>query len=86
MLLCDGYEAAFIGVMFRFGISEPVAAYDRKKCIEIILRDGCTWAEAEEFFEFNILGAWMGELTPVFIEVEPLSDALDGIITSEDLA
>jgi hypothetical protein len=24
--------------------------------------------DAEEFFEFNTIGAWMGDLTPVFVD------------------
>ena len=30
-------------------------------------RDGMTYEEAIEFFEFNIKGSWMGEYTPVYI-------------------
>ena len=26
--------------------------------------------EAEEYFEFNILGSWMGEGTPIFVHLE----------------
>ena len=27
-----------------------------------------TYEEAIEYFDYNILGAWMGEYTPVFIQ------------------
>jgi len=27
-----------------------------------------SYDDAEEFFEFNMLGAWMGERTPAFFE------------------
>lgn len=67
-LLADGFEAAYIGICRRF--STVVAAYDYNKCIEILMnRDGMSGEEAEEFFEFNTLGAWVGEFTPAFIEV-----------------
>lgn len=41
--------------------------YDRDKCIEILmLRDHMSYETAVEFFEFNTIGAWMGENTPAF--------------------
>ena len=67
VLLADGFEDAFIGLMYRF-TNAPVAAYDRAKCIQILMeRDGMGEDEAEEFFEFNVIGAYVGELTPCFI-------------------
>jgi hypothetical protein len=66
ILLADGFEEAFIGVVYRFGM-EPVALYDRAKCIQILMeRDGMTWEGAEEFFSFNVEGAWVGDRTPAF--------------------
>ena len=66
-LLADGLEDALVGIANRFGMP-PVAAYDRDKCIEIFMkRDGMTHEDAEEHFGFNVIGAWMGEGTPVFI-------------------
>jgi hypothetical protein len=69
-LLADGFEEAFIGMGERFGM-EPVAAYDRDKCIDILIqRDQMTYEEAGEFFEFNVIGAWVGDLTPVFVTLK----------------
>ena len=66
-LLGDGFEGAFIGMCERFGM-QPVAAYDRDKCIDILIqRDRMTYEEAVEFFDFNVIGAWVGDLTPVFV-------------------
>jgi hypothetical protein len=65
-LLADGFEDAFIGICERFG-QQPLAAYDYFKCIDILVSQGMTEEEAMEYFEFNTLGAWMGEGTPVFI-------------------
>jgi hypothetical protein len=67
MLFCDGYEDALIGYLDRFG-TEPVALYDREKCINILMdRDKMTFEEAEEYFQFNTVGAWVGENTPGFV-------------------
>lgn len=70
-LLADGYEDAIIGVVER--CSQPVlVVYDAEKCIQILVdRDGMEPDEAREFFEFNTLGAWGGEGTPVFLWRKP---------------
>ena len=68
MLLADGFEAAIIGVASRCGM-RTVVVYDRAKCISILVeRDGMDHEEAEEFFEFNVAGAYMGEYTPMYLE------------------
>lgn len=74
ILLCDGLEDAFLGVCRRFN-QPPVAAYDVDKIIEIFMtRDGMSYEEAVEFYEFNVIGAWVGERTPVFISQMSLND------------
>jgi hypothetical protein len=66
-LFFDGFEDALVGVARRMGM--VVAAYDYEKCIGILMeRDGLTYSDAVEMFEFNTVSAWMGEHTPVIIE------------------
>ena len=66
-LTADGFAEAIIGFSERIGRT-PVVAYDRDKCIDILVeRDGMTYGEAVEFFDFNVIGSWMGEETPEFI-------------------
>ena len=65
LLFADGFDDAILGVAERIGM-EAVVAYSTPKIIEILSRD-MTEEEAVEYFEFNILGAYMGERTPVFI-------------------
>lgn len=66
-LLCDGFNEAIIGMAERINLG-PVVAYDVQKIIEIMVeRDGMTYEEAYEFYDFNIVGSWMGDFTPVFI-------------------
>ena len=65
-LLCDGHVAALLGVCERFGM-EPVAAYDYDRYIQLLLKGGMAEDEAAEWFDFNVIGAWMGKGTPVFI-------------------
>lgn len=66
VLKADGFDDAVIGVASRCG-SVDVLAYDVEKIILKLMLDGMTREEAEEYFEFNILGAYVGEYTPVFI-------------------
>ena len=63
------FDEAIIGVAERIGM-EPVVAYDTDKIIEILSRD-MTEDEAVEYFEFNILGAYVGEKTPIYIKKAP---------------
>lgn len=66
ILLADGFEDAFIGVGRQF--NTPFAIYDRGFCIDILMED-MSEEEAEEYFEFNVQGAYVGENTPVFVEM-----------------
>lgn len=73
ILLADGLDEAFLGICERMG-QEPVAAYDQNKCISIFMEQGMTEEEAEEFFEYNTIGAWVGDRTPVFITTFDLNN------------
>lgn len=71
-LLCDGFDEAIIGMAERINLG-PVVAYDVDKMLDIMVeRDGMTYEEAMEYFDYNILGAWMGENTPVYIKTNAL--------------
>ena len=65
------YDDAIIGVAHRIGM-EDVVAYDSNKVYEVIgkLINTEDHMEIFEYFEFNILGAYVGERTPVFIDVD----------------
>lgn len=68
-LLADGFEAALIGICYRFG-QPSLACYDYERCLKrLIERDGMTREEAVEFFDFNVIGAGMGENSPVFVKL-----------------
>ena len=87
-LLCaDGFDDAILGICERAG-SLDVVAYDRNKCIEILVeRDGMDYEEAVEYFDFNVVGGYVGERTPVFITlftcVPVLTDPERGAILSQ---
>lgn len=63
----DGLDDAFIGVGYRF--NKAIACYNKDAIIAILVdRDGMTIEEANEFFDFNIAGSYLGERTPVIVE------------------
>lgn len=61
----DGLEDAIIGIAERIG-SDPLILLDTEKCIAILMED-MSEEEAREYFQYNVLGAWVGEGTPVFM-------------------
>ena len=66
-LLMDGFDDALIGFSQR--INEPLlAVYSFEEMVKTcIFRDGMTENEAEEYIEFNCIGAWVGEQTPIIV-------------------
>jgi len=59
-------KRAIIGYVERAGGMQPQILLDRDKCIGILKNQGMTEEEAIDYFEFNTIGAWMGEGTPLF--------------------
>ena len=69
ILQADGFDEAIIGyaeVWTEKGQTR-VMAYDRGRYIDVLMGDGMDWTKANEYFDKNVAGAYMGEMTPVFI-------------------
>lgn len=67
--LADGFESCVVGIANRCGAS-PVAAYDYDKCVDLLVeRDGMSVEDAHEFMSYNVVGAYVGDGTPVFISM-----------------
>ena len=46
----------------------PIVLYDKEKVIEQLIEEGCDDREgAEEYYEYNQLGSWLGDKTPGFL-------------------
>ena len=61
------FDKAIVGVVTT--IKTQAVCYDVNKIIKILMKeDKKTEEESREYFEFNILGAWVGEHTPVYLE------------------
>lgn len=65
--IADGFDDCIIGIASRCGQPDLVV-YDSVKIVDkLVLRDGMSYEDAVEFYEYNILGAWVGEGTPLYI-------------------
>ena len=60
------YDSCIIGIGYRFSTG-PLAVYSIPLILQVMDGWGMTEEEAQEFFEYNTLGAWMGEGTPLFM-------------------
>ncbi len=67
LLFADGYDDAILGVAELNGAASVV--YDTAKVMQILCdRDGMTRADAEEFFAYNVVGAFLGVASPIFLQ------------------
>lgn len=68
-LSADGFEDCIIGTISDKSTGVFKLVYSITKCIEVLItRDKMNKEEAEEFFYFNVDGAYMGEKTPIFVD------------------
>jgi hypothetical protein len=66
-LVADGFDDAILGVAQRCG-QPSLVAYSVAKILEILVeRDGLSREDALDHLAFNIVGAWMGPGTPIFV-------------------
>ena len=63
----DQYDSCLIGVGYRFH-DGPLAVYDMDRVLSV-LREEMNEEDAQEWFEYNTLGAWMGNGTPIFVRL-----------------
>ena len=83
-LKADGFDDCVVGVGRQF--NNDVVVYDQDKIIQklaIEFTENCDdqgkcdhYSEAEEYFEFNIVGAYVGVNTPVYIRLGSLDELI----------
>jgi len=66
----EKFDKAIIGVVERINLY--VLCYDMAQIL-LILQEEMSDEEALEYFDFNILGSWMGDHTPVYLKKRPTS-------------
>jgi|TARA_E500000318_G_C3508795_1_gene191441 hypothetical protein len=83
MVKADGFEDAIIGVGGRINMPE-VLIYSYNKCVKILMkRDNFTHEEAIDWMNYNVVGSWVGETTPIFVHEIPSDQKIDEFL--EDL-
>jgi hypothetical protein len=87
-LKADGFDDCVVGVGRQF--NNDVVVYDQDRIIKKLADDfteGCEdahdrdsecdhYSEAEEYFEFNIVGGYVGVNTPVYIRLGSLDELI----------
>ncbi len=64
-LKIDGFDDAIIGVEE----NEFKLVYSIKHCLEILMKEGMSEIDAIEYFEYNIQNSYVGERTPIFVNL-----------------
>jgi hypothetical protein len=73
LLKLDGFDDCYLGVAESYG-ELPALVYDQQKILENLQSDGMSLEESQEFYDFNILGSYLGEKMPIFLNRIPLDE------------
>jgi hypothetical protein len=77
ILIAEGFEEAFVGVATDFA-GHRRAVYDYGKCVRVLMRrDKMSREDAVEYMDFNVVGAYVGEATPIWIERMKFDSLID---------
>ena len=63
-LTADGFDAALVGCTYGANV---VAVYDIQRMIEVLVNEGMDHDDAVEFLEYNVVSAYLGEKTPLYV-------------------
>lgn len=72
LLQADGFDDAIIGL-------EPLSGkviYDIDLMVSVLVDEGLSSEEAIEYLDYNVLNAYVGENTPIYIQTIENSDGL----------
>jgi len=77
-IVFDGLEDALVGIARR-QYQGPWAVYSRSKLLEVLELQLGTADDALEWLEYNVVGLWAGEQTPLILDDcdDELFDELD---------
>ena len=68
-IILDGFDDCIIGIVEEFGNGKRIL-YDKTKMLEKLTKENLmTQSDAEEYFDYNILGLYAGEQNPVFLDL-----------------
>ena len=60
----DGYDSCIVGMVD----PEGPLIYDLDDLVGVAMRDGMNKEEAEEYIDFNIVSAYIGSNTPIYMK------------------
>ena len=63
-LTADGFDDALVGCTYGANV---VAVYDIQRMIEVLVNEGMDHDDAVEFLEYNVVSAYLGEKTPLYV-------------------
>ena len=66
LILWDGLDDALIGYVMNKDL-EPIAVYSYQLALEYYLDQGFEYSDALEYMHFNIIDAYVGERTPLWV-------------------
>jgi len=67
LLKMDGYDDCIVGIVERFG-QDSYFIYDKELVLANLQKNGSmSYEDALEYYEYNQLGAYVGERTPGFL-------------------
>ena len=76
-VLLDGLEDCIVGIVEEFGNGKRIL-YSKELILQKLqTRDLMTREDAEEFYDYNILGLHAGEQNAVFLDVEITPEKID---------
>jgi hypothetical protein len=77
MKLPERYDDCVMGYGSKAG-AEDCLIYDVDSVLQILMED-MTYDEAFEYFEYNIVGAYVGETTPIFLWPKTMKEIEDEV-------
>ena len=76
-LFLDDFDDCILGAADGFSM-HGVVAYDLHKVIEKLKLGGMSDQDAWEYYHFNMIGAYVGDMTPIYITLLGGLDDSDG--------
>lgn len=68
-IILDGFDDCIVGVSEEFGRDSRII-YSKQRIIQKLIESSdMNMDDAEEYFNYNILGAYFGERNPIFLTI-----------------
>jgi len=68
-IILDGFNDAIVGITEEFGGIKRLL-YSKYKILKILQENLMTQSEAEEYYDYNIVGLYAGDQNPIFLDLE----------------